>query len=72
MTRSPEKPAVSPSRAVTYDSIQYATERALRPPHVSGEVGSPEWWRSCDDAFRAAMRRAIHEYAAERDHRRAV
>lgn len=71
MTRSIEKPVRSVGRAVTYDSLQYATERALRPPHASGEVGSPEWWRSCDEAFRASMRRAILEYAAERDQRRA-
>jgi hypothetical protein len=70
MTRSPERPAASVGRAVTYDSVQYATERALRPRHASGEVGSPEWWRSCDDAFQAAMRRAILDYAAERDQRR--
>jgi hypothetical protein len=58
-------------KAVTYDSIQYATERALRPRHTSGEVGSPEWWRSCDDAFRHAMIEALWQYKAERDARKA-
>lgn len=29
--------------------------RKLRPRHTLGEVGSVEWFTSCDEAFRAAM-----------------
>ena len=58
-------------RPCTYDTVQAETARALRPRHAQGEVNSPEWWRSCDEAFRAAMRRAILDYVAERDQRRA-
>jgi hypothetical protein len=60
------------NRPTSYDRIQDDTTRALRPRHARGEVGSPEWCKSCDDAFQAAMRRAILDYAAERDQRRAV
>ena len=58
-------------RPCTYDTVQAETARALRPSHVEGSVGSPEWWRSCDEAFRAAMRRSILDYAVERDQLRA-
>ena len=62
----------SDGRPCTYDTIQAETARALRPRHVEGPICSPEWWKSCDDAFGAAMRLAIHEYAAERNAIRAV
>lgn len=31
---------------------------ALRPRHVRGEVGSDEWFESCDVAFQCAILRA--------------
>lgn len=29
--------------------------KALRPSHVRGEVGSDEWYRSCEFAFQSAV-----------------
>lgn len=45
--------------------------RALRPSHVIGNYCSPEWYASCDLAFREAMERALWAYKAERDGRAA-
>jgi hypothetical protein len=37
----------------------------LRPRHARGEVGSGEWFASCEDAFQVAMRYEMAARAAE-------
>jgi hypothetical protein len=41
--------------------------RWIRPLHTIGEVASPEWFKSCDDAFQSAMVKALLEAKAERE-----
>jgi hypothetical protein len=39
----------------------------LRPVHAIGETASPEWFQSCDEAYRSAMIAALWQAKAERD-----
>lgn len=39
----------------------------LRPSHAIGEAASPEWFQSCEAAYRSAMIAALWQAKAERD-----